>query len=166
MLRESSFKLFPVILLNMYFLSINFYAFSQPPYITQKAQLSLDLAEKVAFAAEAKAKELKEKVAIVVLDSSGNTKVSLLMDNQTETTLEWAKAKAFSALDFKQPIYKGEFKVWNIGGKTMILGTAGGFPLVYQDMVVGAIGVSGTRKDTDDVIAQAGVEVFNSLLKK
>jgi uncharacterized protein GlcG (DUF336 family) len=87
------------------------------------------------------------------------------MDGQSITSLEWAKAKALSSFEFKQSTTKGEFRVWNIGDKTMVLGVSGGEPLVYEKSLLGAIGVSGTKGKEDDVIVSAGIETFNEIFK-
>ena len=95
--------------------------------------LTLDLAKKIADACVNKAKELGISVGIVVLDGVGNVKLSYLMDNQSVLALSWAQAKALSSFEFKQPTSKGEFRVWNITNKTMVLGVAGGYPLILGD---------------------------------
>ncbi|MBN2121301.1 MAG: heme-binding protein [Candidatus Omnitrophica bacterium] len=133
--------------------------------VLQKESLTLELAKKIALACEAKAKDLGFSVGIVVLDEVGNLKLAYLMDKQSIISLEWAKAKALSSFEFKQPTNKGEFRVWNIAEKTMVLGVSGGFPLVYEKNLLGAIGVSGTKGKDDDTIASAGIEVFDAIFK-
>ncbi len=128
--------------------------------------LTLDLAEKIADACVSKAKELGTPVGIVILDGVGNVKLSYLMDNQSVLSISWAQAKALSSFEFKQPTSKGEFRVWNIAGKTMVLGVAGGYPLMLGDDILGAIGISGTKSNSDDKIALAGVEAFNQIMSQ
>ena len=134
--------------------------------LIKKKSLTLELARKIASACEGKAKELGFSVGIVVLDEAGNLKLAHLMDNQSVTSLDWAKAKALSAFEFKQPTSKGEFRVWNIGDKTMVLGVSGGVPLLGDGSLLGAIGISGTKGKEDDSIATAGTEEFNKVFKK
>jgi len=141
-------------------------SFSQEPQdlVNDKASLNLKIAKQIAYACETKAEELGVSVGIVVLDQVGNLKLSYLMDGQSVTSLEWAKAKALSAFEFKQATNKGEFRVWNIGEKTMVLGVAGGASLLNKDDLLGSIGVSGTKGASDDIIANAGLKEFNSIL--
>jgi len=134
--------------------------------LIKKKSLTLELARKIASACEGKAKELGFSVGIVILDEVGNLKLAYLMDNQSITSLEWAKAKALSAFEFKQPTSKGEFRIWNIGERTMALGVSGGVPLLHDKSLLGAIGVSGTKGKEDDLIATAGLEEFNKIFKK
>ena len=48
----------------------------------------------------------------------------------------------------------------------MVLGVSGGAPLIYEDTLVGAIGISGTKGKEDDIIALAGIEKFNKIFSK
>ncbi len=132
--------------------------------VRENIPLDLNLAKQIAHACEAKAKELGVSVGIVILDEVGNLKLAYLMDGQSVTSLEWAKAKALSAYEFKQATNKGEFRVWNIGEKTMVLGVAGGQPLIKYADLVGAIGVSGTKGVSDDIIANAGLKEFKRII--
>lgn len=147
---------------------INFTLLSQEKeeLVSKKKTLTLELAKKIALACEKKAEELGASVGIVVLDEAGNLKLAYLMDNQSVISLEWAKAKALSSFEFRQATNKGEFRVWNIADKTMVLGVSGGAPLIYEDTLLGAIGVSGTRGREDDLIVSAGIEEFNKIFGK
>ena len=134
--------------------------------VFRKKSLSLELAKRIALACQRKAEELGASVGIVILDEAGNLKLAYLMDNQSIISLEWAKAKALSSFEFKQATNRGEFRVWNIADKTMVLGVSGGAPLIYEDSLVGAIGISGTKGKEDDIIASAGIEEFNKIFSK
>lgn len=126
--------------------------------------LSLSVAKKVASACESKAKELGAMVGIAILDEGGSLKLAYIMDGQSVVSLDWAKAKALTAFEFKKPTNRGEFKVWNIGPRTLILGASGGFSLIIDDKLLGAVGISGTKGDADDVIGRAGVKKFKELV--
>ena len=152
----------------LFYVAIPCYA-QQPvvsaPLVVRKSSLTLELARKIASACEAKARDLGVSVGIVVLDESGNLKLAYLMDKQSSLSLEWAKAKALSAFEFKQATDKGEFRVWNIAEKTMALGVYGGMPLLQDKNILGAIGVSGSKGKEDDFIAQAGLEEFEKIFR-
>ena len=140
-------------------------AFSQD-LVFERQSLTLDFAQKIAAACEAKAKELGFSVAVVVLDEVGTLKLAHLMDGQSITSLEWAKAKALSSFEFKQSTAKGDFRVWNIAEKTMVLGVSGGEPLIYEKSLLGAIGISGTKGKEDELITSAGIDTFNEIFKR
>lgn len=140
-------------------------AVSKSKFLVKKS-VNLDIARRIALAAELKARELGTTVAITVLDASQDIKIEYVMDGQSSIALEWARAKALSALEFVQPTNKGDFKVLNIGNKTMVLGAGGGYPLLYEGELLGAIGVSGTRGQEDDIIAQHAQNEFNKAFIK
>lgn len=48
--------------------------------------------------------------------------------------------------------------------RTLILGASGGFSLIIDDKLLGAVGISGTKGDADDVIGRAGVKKFKELV--
>jgi len=133
--------------------------------LVYRSSLPLQAARRIALAIEAKAQERKSPVAVAILDDAGDVKLAYVMDGEGVMSLEWAKAKALTAHVFKKSTNKGEFRVWNIDNKTMVLGVAGGHPLMINNQLVGAIGVSGTRSEDDDLIAQAGLDEFNKLFK-
>ncbi len=126
----------------------------------QNYVLSFGAAENIARACLRKAEELGQKVAVVVVDSRGDIRVVFVMDGQEFLSYQWSLAKALGALEFRQPTAKGTFQILDLFGKTIIVGASGGFPLVAQDKIFGAIGVSGTKGADDDKIASAGVEFF------
>ena len=134
--------------------------------VFKKESITLELAKKIAFACELKAKELGFSVCIAILDEAGSPKLAYVMDGQSITSLEWAKAKALAAIEFRQPTNKGEFRVWNIADKTMTLGVSGGVPLLQDKSLLGAIGISGSKGKEDDIIATAGLDEFNKIFKK
>ena len=152
-------------LVTVFLVGVNFSQESKK-LVLKKRSLTLELAKKIASVCKSKAQELEVSVGIVVLDEAGNMKLAYLMDGQSITSLEWAKAKALSAFEFKKSTSLGEFRVWNIAEKTMVLGVSGGAPLIYEDSVLGAIGISGTKGKTDDLIASAGIEEFEKIFKK
>lgn len=159
-------RFFSIYLILTLIVPIAGFAQEEEKLVLSKVSLTLELAKKIALACENKAKELNVSVGIVILDEAGNLKVANLMDNQSVVSLEWAKAKALSAFEFKQSTHKGEFRVWNIADKTMVLGVSGGVPLLYEKTLLGAIGISGTKGQEDDLIASAGIEEFEKIFKK
>ena len=84
------------------------------------------------------------------------------IDGTMTASVKVAMSKARSAALFKRPT-----KVWQdlvAGGNLFILGLEGavtldgGLPLVVDDKIVGAIGVSGGTGAQDGVVATAGAQ--------
>lgn len=139
------------------------FCFSQE--LVKKDAMTLDLAKSIADSCQKKAKELGYSVAIAVRDEGGNIRIVYRMNDVGSIALKWAEAKSLTAYENKQSTATGEFRIWNIGDQTMVLGVSGGVPLLIDSQIVGAVGVSGAKGKADDLIAEAGVTVFNDTLK-
>jgi|GEM_PF-114848 len=133
--------------------------------LVKKNALTLDLAKTIADAAQKKAKELGYSVAIAIRDEGGNIALVYRMNDAGVIALKWAEAKSLTAFEYRQGTASGEFRIWNIGDQTMVLGVSGGAPLMVDSQIVGSIGISGAKGKTDDIIAEAGVAALNDILK-
>jgi uncharacterized protein GlcG (DUF336 family) len=135
---------------------------------TKKA-LTLDLAKKIAAAAEAEAVKNKWTVVIAILDDGGNLVYLQRADGTQIGSIEVAQAKARSAVSFKRStkvfedaVTQGRLGVLKLPGA---LATEGGLPLEWQGQVIGAIGVSGVTSQQDGQIAKAGVDALAALAR-
>ena len=126
--------------------------------------MTLDDANRITAAAHAKAAELGIGVTVTVVDDGGQVRTQARMDAARFGTLTVSANKALTAAAFGiptkvftdlvqpgQPLYGFSDAA---GGRIAAFG--GGAPLVRDDEVVGAIGVSGGSVDQDQDIAAAG----------
>jgi len=126
-------------------------------------EISLDQAHAAIMAAVNKADELKLKMDIAVVDSGGNLKAFVRMDNAWLGSIDIAIKKAKTARYFDmptgdigklsqpgQPLYMIE--VSNQG----LITFPGGVPIKSGDQIIGAIGVSGSTVENDHACATAG----------
>lgn len=133
--------------------------------VATKKAVTLDLAKKIAAAAEAEAKKNNWNVVIAVVDDGANLAYLERMDNTQIGSLEVAIQKAHTAISFKRPTKAYEDMV--AGGRTAILGVPGivpiegGLPLIVDGQFIGAIGVSGGTAQQDGQVAKAGLEAMN-----
>ncbi len=127
---------------------------------------TIDLAEakRIAAASEAEAVRNNWNVVIAIVDAGGHL---LYLQRQGGTQLgsvDVAIAKAKSALMFKRPtkIWEAMLAEGRIGLLAMpnLLPLEGGLPLMIDDVVVGAIGVSGVKSSEDAQIAVAGAAAW------
>ncbi|MBA2689666.1 MAG: heme-binding protein [Burkholderiales bacterium] len=127
---------------------------------------TIDLAEakRIAAASEAEAVRNNWNVVIAIVDAGGHL---LYLQRQGGTQLgsvDVAIAKAKSALMFKRPtkIWEAMLAEGRIGLLAMpnLLPLEGGLPLIIDDVVVGAIGVSGVKSSEDAQIAVAGAAAW------
>lgn len=139
-------------------------AFAQDTKLTLPGELTLKQAQTVVQAAIAKAEAIKIPMNIAVVDSGGNLKAFNRMDDAFIGSIDIAIKKAVTARYFNmptrtlaaasqvgQPLYGIE--VSNDG----LIIFAGGVLLVDKNnVVVGAVGVSGGSVDEDESVAKAG----------
>ena len=135
---------------------------------TLPGELTLDQAEVILKAAKAKAIAINVPMNITVVDSGGNMKAFCRMDDAFIGSIDISKKKAVTARYFNmptralgaasqvgQPLYGIEAS--NDG---LIL-FAGGLLLVDKNnVIIGAIGVSGGSVDEDESVAQAGCDAL------
>lgn len=140
--------------------SISASTFSQT--LTYGAPISLDAAKKIAAAAAAEAKKQNLTVVISIVDSSGTLTYLEKIDGTQLASVDVAIAKARTANNFKRPTKVFEEGV--TGGRNVLLslpeGTLlieGGSPIVVDNKIIGAIGVSGATSQQDGQVAEAGL---------
>ena len=128
--------------------------------------ISYQLAQLAVQQATKKAEEMKVPVNIVVLDTSGYMKLFVRMDEAFLGSIDIAIQKAKTAMLFRMNSEAvGEFLrpdaaaygLENTNGG--LVGFPGGKPILYNDAIVGYIGVSGGAVPQDALIAAAGSHV-------
>jgi uncharacterized protein GlcG (DUF336 family) len=141
------------------------YVFAQMPN-PYGAPISLENAKKAAAAAEAEARKNNWKMAFAVTDISGDLVYLEKMDATQTGSVAVAIGKARSAALFKRPTKVFQDAVAGGGAGQRILGLEGavpldgGFPIVMDGKIVGAIGASGATGEQDAQCAAAGLAVL------
>jgi uncharacterized protein GlcG (DUF336 family) len=130
------------------------------------APIGIDIAQKAIAAAAAEAKKHNWKMAISVVDPAGNLVAHATMDGTQYASIPIAQAKARTAALFRRP--SGNFQTSVNGGSpnglsllALVGGAAseGGFPIVVDGKLIGAIGASGGIFTQDAATSKAGLEV-------
>jgi uncharacterized protein GlcG (DUF336 family) len=118
-------------------------------------------------AAEAAAQEALRNgwaVVIAIVDDGGALLYLERMDGAQPASSEIAQHKARAAALFRRPTKALEETV--AGGRVALLSlphltpVEGGLPILHQEQVVGAIGVSGVQSFEDGLVAKAGVDAL------
>ncbi|MDH5487512.1 MAG: heme-binding protein [Gammaproteobacteria bacterium] len=129
-----------------------------------KPMLNLAVARKIIAAAETEALKQGWPVVIAVVDDGGHLINLQRLDNAQFASVEVAIRKARAAVAFKRPtkewekmLADGQQRVLNLPG---VLSSEGGVPLVWEGLIVGAIGVSGVKPSEDGQVARAGASVL------
>jgi uncharacterized protein GlcG (DUF336 family) len=130
--------------------------------------LTLDMAERAAKAALAKAKALGTVMTASVVDEAGRTVLIMRGDGAGFFSTETSRAKAVAAANFRKPTKElGELAAkgspfWAAVPSVLagqVLPTIGAVPIVKDGRVIGAIGCGGGTGEQDHECAVAGAEV-------
>ncbi len=130
--------------------------------------VTLAEAQGIVSAAQEKAEEIGQPMNIAVVEVGGRLKAFGRMETAWTASIEIAIDKAFTAAALGMPtediagMAQPGQPLFGIntthGGRIVIFG--GGIPLIRDDEVVGAVGVSGGTVDQDQEVAEAGVAAF------
>ncbi len=127
--------------------------------------ITLDQAQTVITAAMAEARKHNWKMSISVADPAGFLVAHATMDGTQYGSTEVSQAKARTSALYRRP--SGVFQTAvNTGGApsalsilmlTRAVASEGGFPIVVDGKLIGAIGASGGIFTQDAVVAKAGL---------
>jgi glc operon protein GlcG len=135
--------------------------------LADKKVITLAVAKKLAAAAEEEA--VKNKRNVVIVGDGGNLLSLQRLDETQIGSIEVAIQKAQTAVNFKRPskaleealVANNRTPVLKLPGAIPI---EGGLPIVVNEKVIGAIGVSGVTSQQDGQIAKAGVDALPKIL--
>jgi uncharacterized protein GlcG (DUF336 family) len=132
-----------------------------PPY---GPPIGIESARKVMAAAEAEASKNNWAVVIAIIDSGGHVVMIHRHDSVQLSSIELSQGKAKTALMFKRPSKVLDDAISSGGAGLRFLALRdivpleGGLPIVVDNKIVGAIGVSGVLSAQDAQIARAGID--------
>ena len=125
-----------------------------------KKVLTLNVAKKIAAAAEAEANRRGSTVVIVVVDDGGHLLVLERLDDTQVASVEVGIGKARTAAIFRRPskVFEDQIRDGRVAALALPGATPlqGGIPIIYEGKVIGAIGVSGNTPQEDEDIAKVG----------
>ena len=122
------------------------------------------LIEAVLLAAQHEAQRQNIPVTVAIVDTGGHVRALVRQEGCSYFALESSRLKAVTASQLRIPSHV----VGELGQKfpalqasfatnPAISGLPGGFPLVWQNVVVGGIGIAGGNFEQDQAIGAAGV---------
>lgn len=137
-------------------------------------ELTLEVAKRLATAAEARAKELGVAIVVAAVDAGGNLVLLHRMPEAILVSVEAATNKAWTACAFKQPTSElgplaaegGPFPGLDNFNQGRVVLFGGGAPLTtVAGKLLGAIGVSGGSADEDCDIVNTAVNTVMGVQK-
>ncbi len=134
----------------------------------QKSSITLEAAERMIQAAEAKSREMGKAMCIAVCDEDGTLKAFRRMDGAALLSVGIAQDKAYTAISFggmathewydfiknDPPLLHGIVKT----DRLVVFG--GGYAIKDETGIIGGIGVSGGHYSEDMEVAKAGLEAL------
>ena len=128
-------------------------------------QITLEASKKMGKAALKKALKIKVPVVFSVVDNGGSLLYLERMDEAFVTSVDIAINKAFTAWALKsgtnelsEVVLPGQSLYGlNLTNNSRIITFGGGFPIIINDEIVGAVGVSGGTVEEDMEIAKAAL---------
>ena len=127
------------------------------------SEITLEHANRLIAAAEAEARRHKWKMNIAVVGPSGELVAFARMDGAQYASIQIAQDKAVSAARFRRPT-KAFFDAVGAGHGYIaflrgVVPSEGGYPLVENGKIIGAIGCSGGIAAQDGATCRAGAEL-------
>lgn len=129
-----------------------------------KASITIEAAQRMIAAAEAKAREMGRPMCTSIVDGDGTLKAYSRMDGAPLLSVQLSQDKAYTAISFGMathewhefvkddpPLRDGIIKT----DRLIVFG--GGYPIMADGQMVGGIGVSGGHYTHDMEVAQAGL---------
>jgi uncharacterized protein GlcG (DUF336 family) len=140
---------------------------AMPFDIPYGAPIDLDQAQKAIAAAAAEAKKHNWKMAIAVVGPAGQLIAHATLDGTQYASIDIAQAKARTAALFRRQTKIFADAVNGGSPATLSLlslergaASEGGFPIVVDGKLIGAIGASGGIATQDGVTAKAGLDAI------
>ncbi|WP_417553352.1 GlcG/HbpS family heme-binding protein [Marinomonas fungiae] len=136
-------------------------------YVTTQTNLTTQAAIQMGMAAIDRAQSLNIHISLTIVDTTGLPLASLRMNQSPLISVGVAENKAYTALSFRRPTRDWQT---SLAHKQTVLAAlqsepkftylGGGLPVVINDEVVGAIGVSGGSEDQDIDCAQHAIQIL------
>jgi len=129
------------------------------------------MAETIIAAAVKKCEKDGNGLTIAVVDRQGQLRAMLVADTAAPHHVELAQRKAYTALTARRSSAdwaKATEPGAQIAGQrsmAKVIPLAGGIPIKVGDETIGAVGVSGSSTDPDEVCAKAGLAGVEDQLK-
>lgn len=129
-----------------------------------KSSITVDAAQRIIAAAEAKATEMGRPMCIAVCDADGTLKAFSRMDGAPLLSVQISQDKAYTAISFSMATHewfdfiKGDPPLLHgIVHTDRLVVFGGGYPIMADGQMIGGIGVSGGHYSHDQEVAQAGL---------
>jgi uncharacterized protein GlcG (DUF336 family) len=137
---------------------------TEPKQVFQQATITSELAMRIVDAAVAKAEEVGQRSVVAVVDVAGELKAFCRMDGAPLLSVTIAENKAYTSAAFGMPTHQwhdfikdDQPLLHGIVHTPRLVVFGGGYPIVVDGAVVGAIGISGGHYTDDMAVAEGAL---------
>ena len=150
--------------------------FAAQPHMEQS--IPLDWALMAAKTASVKCEEKGFATTVTVVDQRAQPRVLLMREGAFPHTVETSRRKAITAASRREATSviesenAHESTLGAVFNEIGLITLSGGIPILYQNKVIGGIGVAGAPgedslgRDFDDLCAQAGIQAIQGFLEE
>ena len=139
-------------------------------FTIEKPFITYELAYALTQSAIAHAKTLHIAICVAIVDPVGNLVSFSKMDECNLIGISTSQGKAYTAAmsglntrDFLSYLHENEVPLISLKDEKLTLIT-GGLPIVYQDNLIGGIGIGGGTGEQDEACAQIALKAIKSLV--
>jgi uncharacterized protein GlcG (DUF336 family) len=133
-----------------------------------RATLTIDAIQAMLNAAVARAVALNAKLHITIMDHAANLAGFISIPGAPRIAETTANRKAFTAINTGMPTHQWEAYVNSIPPSELkiidsisgYIAAKGGYPIIQDGLVLGAIGVSGASQEIDGDVAEAALRAI------
>lgn len=136
-------------------------------------EMTLDIAKALSVCVEKKAQEMGVNAVICVSDAGARPILVHSMDDAYIASFDIAVNKAYTVVSLKMPTSRLKElaipggSLYGIqhtnGGQIVIFG--GGDPLIFNNKIIGGLGVSGGTEEQDTALSAYGASVFEEIIR-
>ncbi len=136
------------------------------PLTIEKSFITYEWATKLIQAAIDHARTLNLSICVAIVDSVGNLIVFARMDDCCLIGISTAQGKAYTAArsglntrEFLAYLNENEVPLTSLQDEKLML-IAGGLPILYQDKLIGGIGIGGGTGKQDEECARMALQML------
>jgi uncharacterized protein GlcG (DUF336 family) len=135
----------------------------------EKRSINAETALVALQAAVAKARQLGHAMSVCISDENGIPKATIMMDGASDMTRGIAEDKAYTSACLKAPTHglwdmvKNDPPLLNgLPGTRRATVFGGGYPIIENGKVIGAVGISGAHYSDDMEVARAALAAIGA----
>lgn len=136
-------------------------------YTKHKEFITQELASELITRAIDHAKSINLSISVAIVDTVGNLVAFARMDDANLISIGSSQSKAFTAARstlntriFAEFLQANQVELASLKNENL-MPIAGGLPIIYQEKIIGGIGIGGGTGEQDEICAEAALQILN-----